>query len=158
MKKNVLLNKLNAGKRSLLIFLLTICTCYAAFAQNRQITGKVSSTDGNAVPGATVKVKGTTTAVTTDVNGAFKLSVPDNATLVVSFIGYETQEIKLGSGSVYNAVLAPSTSTLNEVTVVSVGYGTSKRTDLTGAISSVSGATVAKVPVTSLDQALQGRA
>ncbi len=158
MKKNVLLNKFNVGKKSLLIFLLTICTCYATFAQNRQITGKVSSTDGTPVPGATVKVKGNVGGVTTDVNGVFKLSVPDNATLVVSFIGYETQEIKIGTGSVYNVSLATSTSTLNEVTVVSVGYGTSKRTDLTGAISSVSGATVAKVPVTSLDQALQGRA
>jgi len=158
MKKNVLLNKLNAGKKSLLILLLTICTCFSAFAQNRQITGKVSSTDGTAVPGATVKIKGTVGGITTDVNGVFKLSVLDNATLVVSFIGYETQEIKIGSGSVYNVNLVASTSNLNEVTVVSVGYGTSKRADLTGAISSVSGATVAKVPVTSLDQALQGRA
>jgi len=158
MKKNVLLNKFNVSKKSLLIFLLTICTCYAAFAQNRQITGKVSSTDGTPVPGATVKVKGSVNGVTTDVNGVFKLSAPDNATLVVSFIGYETQEVKTGTGSVYNVSLATSTSTLSEVTVVSVGYGTSKRTDLTGAISSVSGATVAKVPVTSLDQALQGRA
>ena len=141
-----------------MIFLLTICTCYASFAQNRQITGKVSSTDGTPVPGATVKVKGSAAGITTDVNGVFKLSVPDNATLVVSFIGYETQEVKIGAGSVYNVSLATSTSTLNEVTVVSVGYGTSKRTDLTGAISSVNGATVAKVPVTSIDQALQGRA
>jgi TonB-dependent SusC/RagA subfamily outer membrane receptor len=158
MKKDLLFNNFNSFKKALLVFLLTLFTCFAAVAQTRQITGDVTAIDGTPIPGASVKVKGTTTGVTTDVNGAFKLSVTNNTTLVFSFIGYETQEIPVGSSNVYSVKLTPTVSTLTEVVVVSVGYGTTKRTDLTGAISSVSAATIAKIPVTSIDQALQGRA
>ncbi|MDB4920098.1 TonB-dependent receptor [Mucilaginibacter sp.] len=158
MKKDLLFYKLNSCKKALLVFLLTLFTCYAVVAQTRQITGSVTTADGLAIPGASVKVKGTSIGVVTDVNGSFKLSVPDNSTLVFSFVGYLSQEIPVGSGSVYNVKLAATVSNLNEVVVVSVGYGTTKRKDLTGSISSVNAETIAKIPVTSLDQALQGRA
>lgn len=158
MKKNLLLNKFKVCRKSMLIFLLTMCTCYASFGQTRQISGTVTAADGGTIPGASVKIKGTSTGVTTDVNGIFRLSVSGNATLVVTFIGYETQEVPVGSGNVYNIKLAPAVSNLNEVVVVSIGYGTSARKDLTGSISSVNAATIAKVPVTTLEQALQGRA
>ncbi|HEY2581363.1 MAG TPA: TonB-dependent receptor [Mucilaginibacter sp.] len=159
MKKNVLFEKLNSFKKSILIFLLTICTCYASFAQNRQITGKVTSSDnGSPLPGVSVKVKGTTTGAVTDVSGAFKLSVPADATLVFSYIGFVSQEIPIGANTVINVKLAPDINTLSEVAVVSIGYGTAKRTDLTGSISSVSAKQIEQVPVVSLDQALQGRA
>jgi len=93
--------KLNSCKKPIFVFLLTICTCYASFAQNRQITGRVTSSDnGTALPGVSIKVKGTSTGVVTDVNGSFKLSVPDNATLVFSYIGYRSQEVAVGAGSV----------------------------------------------------------
>lgn len=159
--KDVLFNKLklNSCKKPILVFLLTICTCYASFAQNRQITGRVTSSDnGTALPGVSIKVKGTSTGVVTDVNGSFKLSVPDNATLIFSYIGYRAQEVVVGTNSVIDVKLTPDINTLSEVAVVSVGYGTQKRTDLTGSISSVSAATIAKVPVTTVEQALQGRA
>jgi TonB-linked SusC/RagA family outer membrane protein len=159
MKKNVLTKKLYSCKRSLMLFLLTIGTCFATFAQNSQITGKVtSSDDGSPLPGVNVKVKGTSNGVATTVNGSFKISAPADAVLVISLIGYTTQEVAVGSNTVFNIKLAPDVKTLVEVNVVSIGYGTQKRTDLTGSISSVSAATIAKVPVTSLDQALQGRA
>lgn len=127
----------------------------AAYAQTRQITGTVTSADG-VVPGASVSVKGTTIGVMTDINGAFRLSVPNNATLVVSIIGYATQEVSVGSSDTYTVRLTTSTSALNEVVVI--GYGTAKRRDLNGSVSSVNAETIAKLPVPSLDQALQGRA
>jgi TonB-linked SusC/RagA family outer membrane protein len=156
MKKNVLLNKFNSRKKSLMVFLLTIFTCYTSFAQTRQITGTVTEANGSSIPGASVKIKGATTGTTTDVNGTFKLNVQDRTVLIISFTGYETQEISVGSNTTLNVKLASSVSNLNEVVVI--GYGTAKRKDLTGSISSVSAATIEKVPVTSLDQALQGRA
>lgn len=133
---------------------LSLLISLSGYAQTRQIMGTVTSAEG-VVPGATVAVKGTTIGVMTDVKGAFKLAVPQNATLVVSIIGYNSQEVEVGAGSVYNIKLTANVSNLNEVVVV--GYGTSKRKDLTGAVSSVTADQVAKVPVTALDQALQGR-
>ncbi|WP_165852032.1 SusC/RagA family TonB-linked outer membrane protein [Mucilaginibacter terrenus] len=131
----------------------------AGYAQSRQITGVISSTDAGPVVGASVKVKGTSTGVTTDVNGAYKLNVPAGAsTLVVTYLGYASQEIALGAGSVYSATLVPNISNLNEVAVVSVGYGTARKKDLTGSISSVSSETLNKIPAPSLEVALQGRA
>ena len=156
MKKDLLFYKFNSYKKTLLVFLFTVLTCYAAIAQTRQISGNITAEDGLAIPGASIKIKGTTTGVITDVNGFFKLSVPNNATLVFSFLGYVSQEIQVGSSNVYNVKLLPAVSSLNEVVVV--GYGTAKRKDLTGSISSISAATIAQVPVTTLDQAIQGRA
>src|SRR5476649_1610220 len=158
MKKNILLKNFNSCKRSILILLFTIF-CLGAFAQNRQITGRVtSSEDGTALPGVSIKIKGTTTGIITNVNGSFKLSVPANATLVLSYIGYTTQEVLVGDNTVVDVKLTPNMNTLSEVAVVAIGYGTAKRSDLTGSISSVGAATIESAPVVSLDQALQGRA
>lgn len=135
---------------------ITLCLMsMAGYAQTRQITGTVTSADGP-VPGATVSVKGTTNGVITDVKGGFKLTVSGTPTLVVSIIGYTSKEVLVGAESVYSIVLASSVSNLNEVVVV--GYGTTRRKDLTGSVSSVSAKQIEQVPVTSVDQALQGRA
>jgi TonB-linked SusC/RagA family outer membrane protein len=133
---------------------LSLLISMSGYAQNRQITGTVISDEG-VVPGATVAVKGTTIGVMTDAKGFFRISVPENATLVVSVVGYTPQEVAIGPGNSYNIKLAANVSALNEVVVV--GYGTSRRKDLTGSVSSVTADQVAKVPVTALDQALQGR-
>jgi TonB-linked SusC/RagA family outer membrane protein len=133
---------------------LSLLISMSGYAQNRQITGTVTSAEG-VVPGASVAVKGTTIGVMTDANGAFRLAVPENATLVISMIGYNTQEMAIGASNSYNIKLTANVSALNEVVVV--GYGTSRRKDLTGSVSSVTADQVAKVPVTALDQALQGR-
>jgi TonB-linked SusC/RagA family outer membrane protein len=159
MKKHVLFNKFDSCKRPLLVFLLTILTCYTAFAQNRQVTGKVTSADkGAGLPGVSIRVKGTSAGVVTDAGGSYKISAPANATLVFSYVGYASQDVTVGDGSVYNVKMVSSVNNLSEVVVVSIGYGTAKRKDVTGAISSVTAEQIAKVPVTSVDQALQGRA
>jgi TonB-linked SusC/RagA family outer membrane protein len=139
------------GLIGLSLFLLISMSGYA---QTRQISGTVTSAD-RPIPGATVRVKGTAIGVATDANGSFRLAVPANSTLVVSIVGYDTQEVAVGAGSTYNINLSVNTNALNEIVVV--GYGTSKRKDLTGSVSSVTAEQVSKVPVTALDQALQGR-
>ncbi len=111
-----------------------------AMAQNKVVTGKVTdSKDGSTMPGVSVGVKGTTIGVTTNTDGSFSLSVPSSATtLVFSFIGYDKQEVSITDKSSVNVALVPNSTSLNEVVVVSVGYGTQRKKDVTGAISSIS--------------------
>lgn len=158
MKKQLLFYKNCIDKRLLLCLLFTVITAYTSFAQNRQITGKVQAgDDGSTLPGVSVVVKGTTTGAVTSENGSFSISAPANATLVFSFIGYTTQEVAIAGRSSINIKLIPNAKALEQVNVVAVGYGTTRRSDLTGSISSVSAALIEKVPVTTTDQALQGR-
>ncbi|GAA4432887.1 TonB-dependent receptor [Pontibacter saemangeumensis] len=124
--------------------------------QGTAVTGKVTGDDGQGVPGATVVVKGTTVGTATDANGNFTLSVPSGSnTLVVSFIGYETQEVAIGNRSTVNVSLATDVKALEEVVVV--GYGTQERADVTGAISSVQGDALERIPTPTVAQALQGQ-
>ena len=125
--------------------------------QSKRITGVVVDQNGEPIIGANVIVKGGAAVGTiTDADGAFSIDVAPNATLVVSYIGYNTQEITTGSRSELRIVLAESALGLEEVVVV--GYGTVKKRDLTGSVSSVGADDLRKVPVTSFDQAMQGRA
>src|SRR5690606_38146298 len=120
------------------------------------VSGQLTDEGGNPLPGVNVLVKGTTVGTTSDPNGRFSLSVPDeNAVLVISFIGYITQEITVGNQTNLNIKLEPDVRQLGEVVVV--GYGTQKRTSLTGAISSVNSQDIAVQPVVNIGQALQGR-
>jgi len=127
-------------------------------AQSKEVSGTVTASDDNsAIPGVNILVKGTTNGTTTDIDGKFTLRVNDNsAVLVISSVGYITEEIEVGTQSVINVVMSPDIKTLSEIVVI--GYGTQKREDVTGAISSVNASTIEKVPVTTVDQALQGRA
>lgn len=111
----------------------------SAFAQNKSVSGKVTDAkDGSTLPGVSIKAKGTAVGTTTDANGNFKLSIPASAnTLVISYIGYTTQEVS-ADGSPINVKLASSATDLNEVVVVSVGYGSARKKDLTGAVESIS--------------------
>lgn len=127
------------------------------YAQNGKVTGKVTDTEkGLPLPGVTVKVQGAGDIAITDVNGAFSIKAAPNSKLSFSFIGFTTQEATVGASGIVNIKLAPDTKSLSEVVVV--GYGTTKRKDLTGSVASVSAAQIEQVPVTSVDQALQGRA
>jgi TonB-linked SusC/RagA family outer membrane protein len=109
----------------------------SASAQQKTINGTVSGTDNSPLPGVTVMVKGTTIGTTTGIDGKYSLSVPAaSQTLVISFMGMQTQEIALGSGSVYNVILSESLVGLEEVVVI--GYGTAKKADLTGSVARVS--------------------
>ncbi|GAB2591970.1 TonB-dependent receptor [Spirosoma areae] len=125
---------------------------------DRTITGMVKSGEnGQGIPGANVQIKGTTRGTSTDANGRFSLSVPDeNVSLVISSIGFLTQEISLGSRSTVELTLTTDTRALNEVLVV--GYGVQQKRDVTGAISQVKAEDIKNLPLTGLDQALQGRA
>lgn len=121
------------------------------------ITGTVTDENGDPLPGASVLEKGTTNGTTSDVNGNFSLSVGgENSVLVLSFIGYTTQEVPVGNKTTINVQLQPDTRTLNEVVVV--GYGTVKKSDLTGAVSSVKAEELMAYPAIDAVQSLQGRA
>lgn len=123
----------------------------------KSVSGKITDVNGEAVIGANIKVKGTTIGAVSDADGMFKLTVPQGAnTLVVSFIGYVTQEVVIGDQSVINVVLAPDLQALTEIVVV--GYGQQRKSDITGAISSVKGTELVQLPMQRVDQALQGRA
>lgn len=131
----------------------------AAFAQQKKVTGKVTtnSADGQPVAGATVTAKKSKVATVTGPDGSFSFMVPANeTTLTISSIGFQTLEVPITADGNILASLQTGGIDLNEVVVI--GYGTQKRKDVTGAISSVTAATIEKVPVTTVDQALQGRA
>jgi TonB-linked SusC/RagA family outer membrane protein len=128
-----------------------------AFAQGQAVSGKVSSSNGDALPGVTIVVKGSTLGTTTDGGGNFTLTVPNgNGALVFSFIGHVTQEVAINNRSTINVTLATDTKMMEEAVVV--GYGTVKKSDLTGAVSSVKAEQLAAYPAVGTVQALQGRA
>ena len=125
--------------------------------QNRTVTGTVtSSTDGEGLIGVSVQVKERPNVGTiTDLDGKYSIQARSNETLIFSYIGYQTQEIKANK-TIVNVQLKEDSKILDEVVVV--GYGTMKRSDLTGAVTSISEDEIKQSVITSLDQALQGRA
>jgi len=134
-----------------------VATDAAATPAAVPVTGRVTGPDGAAVPGVTVLVKGTTNGTTTDADGKFSLSLPDaNATLVVSAIGYATQELPLAGRTQLNVVLANDVQALSDVVVL--GYTTERKADLTGAVAQVSQRDISGLPVTTPAQILQGKA
>lgn len=144
-------------KRKAYLLLLFMMFCAFTWAQTRQVTGHVTSqTTSEALPGVTVSVKGTNNRVTTNSEGSYTISVPNNnATLVFSYVGHKPQEVNVGSKSTVDVALQQDASTLNDVVVI--GYGTVKKKDLTGATSSVSAKELEKIPVASAAEAITGR-
>lgn len=126
--------------------------------QGITITGKVTSKENESgLPGVNVLVKGTSQGTVTDIEGNFKLDVPDETTvLVFSSVGFTTQEVTIGARTVINVVMAPDLKALEEIVVI--GYGTQKKSDLTGSVSSVSSDEITKLPTVNVASALQGRA
>lgn len=126
------------------------------FAQNKTVTGTVVDKDGAGVAGASVTVKGTNIGTNTSVDGKFSLSAPSSAnTLVISYVGFTTQEVSIGSGDV-SVTLQPATSNdLNEVVVV--GYGSVRKKDLTGSVASVTAKEFNTGQINSPEQLLQGK-
>ena len=119
------------------------------------ITGKILNEKGEPLAGATIMIKGSTVTTTTDTQGAFTINAPDaNATLVITYTGYQTQELALNNRTTLSVTLLAN----NDLeSVVVVGYGTRRRTDVTGAIASINSEKIRSVPTTNLSQALQGR-
>ncbi|AMR31385.1 SusC/RagA family TonB-linked outer membrane protein [Mucilaginibacter sp. PAMC 26640] len=138
------------------LFLLFTFLSTFAYAQNIAVKGKVTDAKtGEALVGVSVGLKGTTNGAQTDVNGGFTLSAPSAATLVISYIGYTTQEIAINGQTTIEVKLAGSSTELAQVVVI--GYGTQRKRDVTGAVASVNGDQLAKQPVQTATQALQGK-
>jgi TonB-linked SusC/RagA family outer membrane protein len=149
MRKKLLSKVLFSG----LLLLLSI----QIFAQDRTISGKVtSSEDGLGIPGASVAIKGTTRGTATDVDGNYKITVSGSAVLTITSVGYLSQDVTVGTRAQIDVTLAADTKSLKEVVVV--GYGTQKKSQMTGAISSVGAKQIQELPITNARQALQGRA
>ncbi|WP_372745176.1 SusC/RagA family TonB-linked outer membrane protein [Lutibacter sp.] len=127
-------------------------------AQERTISGKVTSTDDPlGLPGVNIIIKGTTKGVSTDMDGAYTINVPNNnAVLVFKYIGFLTKEVTVGTNKTIDVVLSADVSNLDEVVVV--GYGSQKKSDITGSVSSVKSEELTAFPVADATQALQGRA
>lgn len=120
------------------------------------VSGTVVDSNGEPIPGVTVSVQGTTIGTATDLDGKYSLLVPEGSTLVFSFIGFVSQSIEVGDQSVIDVTLSEDMASLDEVVVV--GYGVQRKSDITGAISSISEKALREVPVTNASQMLQGRA
>ncbi|MBO9202172.1 MULTISPECIES: SusC/RagA family TonB-linked outer membrane protein [Niastella] len=150
MQRKRLLHHLWCGFVLLLVFQIS-------YAQPRSVTGTVTDEKGAPLPGATVIAKGAKNNATTNASGKFELAMPEGVNvLLVSYIGYETKEVSLAKGSnQLEIVLKTLESNLESIVVV--GYGTQKRTDVTGAVGSVKGETIKNMPVTNVTDAIQGR-
>ena len=127
-----------------------------ALAQNIQLNGTVTDVSGESVIGASVLEKGTTNGVITDIDGNFTLSVSPKATIIISYVGYAPQEIALNGRKELKVVLKEDTELLDEVVVI--GYGTQKKSDVSGSVSSVSGDKLNNIPTANAETALQGMA
>lgn len=116
---------------------MLVCLSFVAVqAQDKVVTGKVtSSEDGAGLPGVSITVKGTTRGANSDVEGNYRISIPDNATLVFSFVGFSPLEEKVNGRSVINVQLAQDTKTLSEIVVT--GFGSQIKRELTGNIAQV---------------------
>ena len=135
----------------LLLCLIPLCS----IAQNITVKGIVKDNLGESVIGANVTEKGTTNGMITDLDGNFSLTVQKNATLVISYIGYVTQEIAIKGNTNLNIILKEDSKALEEVVVI--GYGTARKSDVTGSIASVGGDKLQEMPSTNITYALQNR-
>ncbi|MEQ9438323.1 MAG: TonB-dependent receptor [Cyclobacteriaceae bacterium] len=137
-------------------FIVLFCQCFLALA-DIEIGGQVTDEDNGAgLPGVSIFIKGTSRGTVTDVNGDYTIRVPDgNATLVFSFVGYQSKEEVVGSRTSIDVVLSTDVRALEAVIVV--GYGTQQRAEVTGAIASISAEQIRDIPVVSFENALQGK-
>ena len=140
----------------MLLFLLVAVISLGVSAQNVTVKGTVKDKMGETVIGASVVQKGNTSVGTiTDIDGNFTLSVPAGSTLVISYVGMKTQEVKLDGSSSYDITLDDDSQALEEVVVI--GYGSVKKKDLTGSVSTVNSEVLAAVPVANATEALTGK-
>src|SRR6185437_13747871 len=144
-------------KSQFYFFVILLFSFTTARSQNKTVTGHVTSGTGETLTGVTVTLKGTKTVTSTNASGSYSIQVPshENVTLEFTYVGGETQEIKVGNRSVINVTLQTTASTLNDVVVV--GYGTVKRKDLTASVSSVTAKDLKDIPINSAEEALAGR-
>ena len=148
--------KKNALKMQLSALLLLVIVSNS-WAQTTAVSGTVTSSENSeGLPGVSILVKGTSTGVVTDIDGAYSINASAEDVLVFSYVGYVTEEIAVGSRSVIDLAMTPDVTALEEIVVI--GYGTVKKSDLTGAVASVSSKDFEQQPINRVEQALQGRA
>lgn len=138
-----------------LFLLVTVAPFMDISAQEMNVSGTVIDNDGLTMPGVTVSVKGTSTGAITDIDGKYSLNVQKGSTLVFSFIGYTTKEVKVENNTAVNVTLVLSTIGLDEVVVV--GYGTQSKRTITSAVTKVSGDVLKNVPISSVGEGLKGK-
>lgn len=143
-------------KRITLLIAFLFVNLLVASAQNIQVTGVVKDAQGGPLPGVSVKVKGTTTGTSTSSNGTFVISAPATATLVFQSVGFVTREQQINNRKEINLTLEADNTNLEEIVVI--GYGSVKKGDVTGSVSSISSKDIRATPAASLTQAIQGRA
>ena len=144
-------------QRAMFIFLLFVGLLPLTLsAQSIQVSGIVTDTSGESVIGASVLEVGTTNGVITDLDGKFMLTVKKGATLQISFVGYVTQNVKLSGNQPLKVVLKEDSQALDEVVVI--GYGTQKKSDVSGSVTTVQGDKLNKMPTANAEAALQGMA
>ena len=139
---------------TMLMFFMLLAV-FGLQAQDKVISGKIIDSSGETMPGVTVIEKGTSNGTASDIDGKYSLSVPEGATIVFSFIGYSSVEKTVGSSSTIDVTLQVDEAELDEVVVI--GYGTQKKSDLTGAVGSVAEKDLQNRPSASLSQNLSGR-
>lgn len=138
------------------LFLLTSFCCLNVQAQSSRVTGHVRDSEGSAIPGVNLIIKGTSQGTTTDINGMYSLEAADpNSVLVFSFVGCVTQEIPLGGRTIIDVVMQSVPHSLDEVVVV--GYGTQFQKEITGAVSSINNKEIKDMPVANIGQKMQGK-
>lgn len=145
------------NKKLLISFVFVCVLMFQSFAQDRTVSGKVtSSEDGTELPGVSVSIKGTTRGTTTGSDGTYKISVPTNATLIFSFVGFSSQNASVGSQTVVNVKLTSNIEELSEVVVTALGIEKSKR-ELNYATQTVKGSDIAQKSEPNVLNALQGK-
>ncbi|MBA2761003.1 MAG: carboxypeptidase-like regulatory domain-containing protein, partial [Segetibacter sp.] len=140
-----------------LLLLAVICFSFVpVFSQSKRISGTIIGPDATPLSGATITIKGTQKSAVSDANGAFNIDVSatDPKTLILSYIGYQATEVDIKNQSVINTTLQKENAALTDVVVV--GYGTQKRTDITGSIVSVDKQRLDNMPNSNFAQALEG--
>ncbi len=142
------------------VVMLSLLFCASSYAQVKKITGKVTdSSDGGALPGVNVSIKGKPSNVSTNADGVYTIQAdPATDVLVFSYIGFTRQTITLAGKSTLNVSMASDNKDLDEVEIVSIGYGTQKRAHLTGAVETINIKSIEDIPVGSLSAALRGQA
>ncbi len=147
--------KMPISRLRMMVCLIGMLLPMCMFAQQITVQGVVKDQTGETVIGASVMEKGTTNGTITGIDGDFSLNMSSNGTLVVSFVGYKTQEVQVKGQKQLQVVLSEDAEMLDEVVVI--GYGTMKKSDLTGAVSSIGNKDIKDSPVSNLGQAIQGK-
>lgn len=139
-----------------LLVSMFLLMCGVVIAQNK-VTGKVTDSTGEGLPGVTVLIKGTDQGTITDIDGLYDIPASSNATLVFSFIGMKTEEIAVDGRTTVDLTMAEDANLLDEVVVVDYGYGAVRKEDLTGSVASLGAKELSKIPIADAAQAMTGR-